>query len=62
MLVSIGYWFLIVALAVLFLLIIANVIYSRAEKRNNKGIYKSTKKLMEKDGKLNDRKTYWCRT
>ena len=51
MLASIGYWFLIVALAVLFLLIIANVIYSRAEKCN-KGIYKSTKKLMEKDGKL----------
>ena len=52
MLASIGYWFLIIALVVLFLLIIANVIYSRAEKRNNKGIYKSTKKIMEKDGKL----------
>ena len=52
MLESIGYWFLIIALVVLFLLIIANVIYSRVEKRNNKGIYKSTKKIMEKDGKL----------
>lgn len=52
MLSSIGYWFLIIALVVLFLLIIANVIYSRSEKRNNKGIYKSTKKIMEKDGKL----------
>ena len=52
MLASIGYWFLIIALVVLFLLIIANVIYSRAEKRKNKGIYKSTKKIMEKDGKL----------
>lgn len=50
MLASIGYWFLIIALVVLFLLIIANVIYSRAEKRNN--IYKSTKKIIEKDGKL----------
>lgn len=52
MLASIGYWFLIIALVVLFLLIIANVIYSRAEKRNNNGIYKSTKKIIEKDGKL----------
>lgn len=52
MLASIGYWFLIIALVVLLLLIVANVIYSKVEKRNNKGIYKSTKKLMEKDGKL----------
>lgn len=52
MLASIGYWFLIIALVVLFLLIIANVIYSRVEKRNNKRIYNSTKKIMEKDGKL----------
>lgn len=52
MLASIGYWFLVITLLVLFLLIVANIIYSRAEKRNNKGIYKSTKKLMEKDGKL----------
>lgn len=51
MLASIGYWFLIIALVVLLLLIVANVIYSKVEKRNNKGIYKSTKKLMEKDGK-----------
>lgn len=51
MLASIGYWFLVIALVVLFLLIVANFIYSRAEKRNN-GIYKSTKKIMEKDGKL----------
>lgn len=52
MLASIGYWFLIVALVVLFLLIVANVTYSWSEKRNNsKGIYKSTKKIMEKDGK-----------
>ena len=52
MLQSIGYWFLIIAVILLLLLIVANVIYSIAEKRNNKGIYKSTKKIMEKDGKL----------
>lgn len=52
MLQSIGYWFLIIAVIILLLLIVANVIYTVAEKRNNKGIYKSTKKLMEKDGKL----------
>lgn len=49
--VSLDYIAGMTALVVLFLLIIANVIYSRAEKRNNKGIYKSTKKIMEKDGK-----------
>ena len=51
MLASIGYWFLMIAVIILLLLIVANVIYSKAEKRNNKGIYKSTKKIMEKDGK-----------
>lgn len=52
MLQSIGYWFLMIAVILLLLLIVANVIYTRAEKRNSKGIYKSTKKIMEKDGKL----------
>ena len=52
MLESIGYWFLIIAVILLLLLIFANVIYTRVEKRNNKGIYKSTKKIIEKDGKL----------
>lgn len=52
MLQSIGYWFLIIAVILLLLLIVANVIYIWVEKRNNKGIYKSTKKIMEKDGKL----------
>lgn len=51
MLQSIGYWFLMIAVILLLLLIVANVIYTRVEKRN-KGIYKSTKKIMEKDGKL----------
>lgn len=52
MLESIGYWFLMIAVILLLLLIVANVIYTVVEKRNNKGIYKSTKNLMEKDGKL----------
>lgn len=52
MLQIIGYWFLMIAVILLLLLIVANVIYTRVENRNNKGIYKSTKKIMEKDGKL----------
>lgn len=52
MLVAIGSWLLMIALIFLLLLIVANVIYSFVEKRNNKGIYKSTKKIIEKDGKL----------
>lgn len=52
MLQSIGYWFLMISVIILLLLIVANVIYSKSEKRNNKGICKSTKKIIEKDGKL----------
>lgn len=51
MISQIAYWFVLISLSILLLLIVLNVVYSRADKKRNKGICKSTKKLMEKDGK-----------